>query len=336
MTTGELWTAFDQVNANNLRKWLYGSVLVRDWDPAGTTTLAGFTPFNTDGSLKTTLFDASNPGGPWFDLGAIDANGVDFAPRYKTSDTDIWQSRLPQRTDVDGDGEDIDLVMAETNPVALALYNNLPLVDVPGTGANSVLQSIGASNFSATYSTTPQIIYRQLLILGVDGELTNPLYIAELRPRVSLTKLNKRMFNSKKADDFGVSWGVYVDPASGFAKNAVYGGPAWLGLGGLTVLPTVQTVTATAVSGAKATLVFNQPTSKNTPFTYSVSQDDTTSSTVTTVAANNLTTSVASGVVTLTVSGLTAADHYTFTVTASGANLKTATYTVSNSVTAIA
>lgn len=336
MTTGELWSSFQEINSKNIRKWLYGSVLVRDWDPAGTTSLEGFSPFEADGSLSSTLFDDDNPGGPWFETGAIDVNGVDFTPRYKTSDTDIWQNRFPQRTDVDSDGEDIDIVFAETNPVALALYNNQPLVDVPGTGAKSVLQSVGTSGFNQQYSLTPQIIYRQLLIIGVDGELANPIYVAELRPRVSMTKIHKRQFNAKKADDFGVSYGVYPDPDSGFVKDAVYGGPAWLALGGTTVLPTVKTVTATAVAGAKATLVFAEPTSANTPFTYTVSQDNTTSSTVTTVADNDLTTSVASGVVTLTVSGLTASDSYSFTVTAVGANLSTAVYTVSNSISATA
>lgn len=330
--TGELWTALDQINAINIRKWLYGTVLARDWDPAGTTTLAGFSPFNTDGSLSSTLFADNNPGGRWFDVGAIDANGVDFAPRYKTVDTDIWQSRLPQRTDVDGDGEDIDIVFAETNPVALALYNNLPLVDVPGTGAKSVLQTIGTSGFSVEYSTTPQIIYRQLLVLGVDGELTNPIYVAELRPRVSLTKLQKRMFNAKKPDEFGVSFGVYVDPPSGFAKNAVYGGPAWLALGGTTTLPTTHTVAATAITGAKATLVFNAPVSSSTPIVYTVSGDNTTTSTV--APATVVSAVTTSGVVTVTVSGLTATDAYTFLVTATAANLTTVTYTVSNSITA--
>jgi hypothetical protein len=331
MTTGELWTSLQQTNSNNLRKWLFGSVLVRDWDPAGTTSLEGFSPFNTDGSLSSTLFSSNNPGGPWFDVGAIDANGVDFTPRYKTQDTDIWQSRLPQRTDVDGDGEDVDIVFAETNPVALALYNNQPLVNVPGTNAVSVLQSIGTSNFTASYSVYPQIIYRQLMIIGVDGELANPFYIAELRPRVSITKMNKRMMNAKKADEFGVSFGVYPDNASGFAKEAVYGGAAWLAAGGAVALPTVQTVTATATTSGHATLVFNQPTSPNQPFTYTVSQDNTTTTTV--GAATIASTAVASGVVTLTISGLTATDHYTFTVTATAANLTTATYPVSNSVT---
>src|ERR1700756_680927 len=98
---GELWTGLEQINSDNIRKWLYGSVLVRDWDPAGTTSLQGFSPFEADGSLSTTLFAANNPGGPWFDTGALDANGVDLTSRFKTMDTDIWQNRFPQRSDVD-------------------------------------------------------------------------------------------------------------------------------------------------------------------------------------------------------------------------------------------
>ena len=337
MTTGELWTSLEQINANNIRKWLYGTVLVRDWDPAGTTSLQNFTPFNPDGSLKNTLFDPSNPGGRWFDVGAIEATGVTFQPLYKTVDTDIWQSRLPQRTDVSGDGEDVEFTCSETNPVSLQLYNNLPLVTTPGTGATAAFASVGASNFSVEYSTTPQIIYRQLMIIGVDGELDNPLYVAELRPRVSIVSLGKkgRVFNAKTQDLFDLSFGVYIDPASGFAKNALYGGPAWLQLGGPVVLPTVQTVTAAAVAGAKATLTFAQPTSPNQPFTYTVSGDNTTTSTTAPVTVTTQTTAT-DGTVTLDLSGLTASDSYTFTVTATAANLQTAAYPASNSITALA
>ena len=250
---GELWTSLEQMNTSLIRKWLFGSVLVRDWDPAGTTSLLNFTPFNSDGSLKTTLFSASNPGGPWFDVGSIDVNGVDFTPRLKASETDVWQSRWPERMDMDGDGEDIMVECVETNPVALALFNNQPLVGVPGTGAVSVLQSVGAQNFSVQYSNVPQVIWRQLLIIGVDGELANPLYVAELRPRVSIIKLAKRQMNAKKADSFGLTFAVYPDTASGFVKNALYGGPAWIALGGSPVLaapdyislapPTINTAT---------------------------------------------------------------------------------------------
>jgi hypothetical protein len=328
---GELWTSLEQINANNIRKWLYGTVLVRDWDPAGTTTLENFSPFEADGSLSQTLFSADNPGGPWFDVGAVDVNGVDFTPRYKTVDTDIWQSRLPQRTDVDGDGEDIDVALSETNPVALALYNNQPLVNVPGTGATSVLGSVGQSGFNVQYSIWPQIIYRQLLVIGVDGELDFPIYVAEMRPRVSLTKLNKRQFNAKNPDMFGVSFGIYVDPASGFAKEAAYGGPAWLALGGNVTLPTVDTVTGSA-SGTTVTLTFNAPTTTTggTTFTYSAKQ--TLSGTTTSVSAADVSSSTTSGVVTMVITGAPAGAP-TYTVTATAPNDATASYPATSAIT---
>jgi hypothetical protein len=252
---GELWTSLEQININNVRKWLYGTVLVRDWDPAGTTTLANFTPFNPDGSLITSLFSPTNPGGPWFDVGAIDVNGVDLTPRLRTAETTIWQERFPSRTDIDSDGEDIDITMAETNPVALALYNNQPLVGVPGTGATSVLGSVGQSQFSETYSLFPQTIFRQMLIIGVDGELVNPIYICEIRPRVSLMKLNKRMFNAKTPDHFGVTFSIYPDTGSGFVKRVTYGGPAWLQLGGPVVLAAPDYVSQTPPLLSTATIV---------------------------------------------------------------------------------
>ena len=328
--TGELWTSLEQINSNNIRKWLYGTVLVRDWDPQGTTSLANFTPFNADGSLSSTLFSPSNPGGPWFDVGAIEASGVTFQPLYKTVDTDIWQSRLPQRTDVNSDGEDVEFTCSETNGVSLQLYNNLPLVNVPGTGATSVVPIVGASNFNIEYSITPQIIYRQLLIIGVDGELTDPIYVAELRPRVSIVSLGKkgRMFNAKTQDCFDLSFGVYVDPASGFAKDAIYGGPAWLAMGNAAFVTTVPT--ATAETGLKATVQFPTPVGLASP-TYTVTQQSggTGSYTASTLSGSPV---VSGSTTTVTVTGLTNATAYKFEVTATPSSGTALTSQPSNSV----
>jgi len=333
--TGELWTSLEQINSNNIRKWLYGTVLVRDWDPAGTTSLAGFTPFNADGSLSTTLFSANNPGGPWFDVGAIEASGVTFQPLYKTTDTEIWQSRLPQRTDVSGDGEDVEFTCSETNSVSVTLYNNLPLVGTPGTGAVSVMPAVGSANFNVQYSITPQIIYRQLMIIGVDGELADPIYVAELRPRVSIVSLGKkgRMFNAKTQDLFDLSFGVYVDPASGFAKDAIYGGPAWLAMGNAafnTIAPT-----AVAITGLKATVTFPTPFGLTSP-TYTVTQQvggagSYTSSTL----SGSPVVNANAGTTTVTVSGLTLSSNYKFEVTATPSSGSALTSSPSNSVTAI-
>ena len=329
MTTSQLWTALEQENANNIRKWLYGTVLVRDWDPAGSTTLESFTPFVSGGNLLTTLMDADNPGGPWFDAGYLDDNGVEFTPKYTTDEVDVWQTRIPPRIDVTKDGEEIAIMFAETNPVVDALFNNQPLSNLSGEAA---LQTVGAANYQVTYSNVPQIIYRQLLVIGVDAALDDAFYVAELRPKVSVTKMEKRSFNAKKADMFGLSFGVYIDQVSGFAKSHIYGGPAWLALGGSITAPTTTTVTGTAGANHTATLSFAAPTTNSTPITYTVSADNTTTST--TAAATVGTPTVSDGTVSLPVSGLTASDVYTFTVTATSANLDTYTYPASGSVTA--
>ena len=332
--TGELWTSLEQINANNIRKWLYGTVLVRDWDPAGTTDLASFTPFDADGSLSNTLFSPSNPGGPWFDVGAIEATGVMFQPLFKTVDTDIWQSRLPQRTDVNADGEDVEFTCAETNGVSLQLYNNLPLVNTPGTGATAAFSNVGESGFNVEYSIWPQIIYRQLLIIGVDGELDNPIYVAELRPRVSTVSLGKkgRAFNAKTQDAFDLSFGVYVDPASGFAKKALYGGPAWLAMGNAAFNTTAPT--ATAVTGTKATVSFPTPIGLQAP-TYTVTQQVGGAGSYTASTLSGSPT-VSGNTTTVTVTTLTASSNYKFEVTATPTAGTALVSPASNSITAIA
>jgi hypothetical protein len=324
--TSQLWTALEQENANNIRKWLYGTVLVRDWDPAGSTTLSGVTPFVSGGNLVTTLMDADNPGGPWYDLGYLDDNGVDFTPKYTTDETDVWQVRIPPRIDVTKDGEEIAITAAETNPVVDCLFNNQPLSNLNGEAA---LQTLGAANYQVTYSNVPQIIYRQLMVIGVDAALDDAFYVAELRPKTSVIKMDKRSFNAKKADMFGLTFGVYIDQASGFAKSHIYGGPAWLALGGSITPPEVTTVTGTVGGTAgTASLAFSAPTTNSTPITYTVEATVSTTTTAATVG----TPTVADGVVTLDLTGL-AAGATTFVVTATSANLDTYSYPASNSVT---
>ena len=96
---GQLWTSLYTAEGNGgqgedatrIRKWLYGSVLIRDWKYDGTTALNGFTPFDTDYNLKTTLLSSSNPGGQWYEVGSLSEDGVEFNPKFATDETKIWQ-----------------------------------------------------------------------------------------------------------------------------------------------------------------------------------------------------------------------------------------------------
>lgn len=97
--------------------------------------------------------------------------------------------------------------------------------------------------------------------------------------------------------------------------------------------PTTTEPTATALPGLQATLVFDQPTSVNGPWTYTVAQDtgDTGGAAVLVGDPH-----VTAGQVTLTVGNLTDGAQYTFTVTVTTRyEGVTATSVASNQITAI-
>jgi Phage tail sheath C-terminal domain len=104
--------------------------------------------------------------------------------------------------------------------------------------------------------------------------------------------------------------------------------------GGVLTLATGDTPVATAVTDATATVAFPQPTSNNDPLTYVITQ---TTGQTTTTANLNPTTPVTdcSGNVTATVTGLTVGSSYTFTPVVTASDGQTATYPMSNSITAI-
>lgn len=325
MTTGEVWPSLYTGNSDHIRKWLYGSVLVRDWKADGTTALDTFTPFADDGQLRTDFFDPAFPGGRWYEVGAITEDGVEFNPKFSVDETKIWQSRQSQRTDVTEDDEEVMFTCSESTPLVDFLRNNLPLVNIP---------EIGTADYSVTKPNFTDIVYRQILVIGVDGSIGQggqAVYLVEARPRVSLTKVGKRQFAAKKVDGTEVTYGVYPDPASGYPRRAYRGGPVWEQEGGVIVFPTAHTPVATAAATGTATIAVKVPISHNDPFTYTVKK---TASSTTTAATVVGTPTTVGDTTTITVSGLTASTSYTFTVTVTGGNEATADYPVSNSITA--
>lgn len=345
-TTGVLWPSLYQGDGTRIRKWLYGSVLVRDWDAAGSTAMNNIVVFNQDGNLNPNLLEPVAAGGyGFYDVGSITDAGVQFDPQFKTDETYVWQSRRSQRTDITQDDEEITFSCSESTPLVDYLWYNLP---IGFTGVPDFPQ-LGVSNYSVTKPFYSDVVYRQLLIIGVDGSVGpngQPEYIVELRPRVSLAKKAKKQWQAKNVDVTELTFSMHIDPWSGFDSQTLRGGVVWLDEGGVLTLPTSHNVVATAVTGTKATLVFNVPVNsvdgspvtnvetgeQNTPVVYTVTQTVSSTTTPATIA----TQTVSSGVETITVSGLTASSQYTFNVTATAANGSSITYPVSNSITAIA
>jgi hypothetical protein len=258
---GQIWTSLWTGDSNRLRKWLYGSVLVRDWNSDGSTSLASFTPFDTDGNLKTTLLSSSFAGGQWYELGSLTESGVEFNPKFATEQTKIWQSRRAQRSDITEDDEEIMFSLAESKPIADVLRNNLPLSDLTAPGSTS---------YASTKPITTDIVYRQMVVIGVDGAMSNAEYIAEVRPRVALQKVGKRTFAAKSLDSLELTYEVHPDPASGFASKTLRGGPLWVS--GSTAWPASQTapVVSALTTGGKATITLAQPAYGISPYTYAV------------------------------------------------------------------
>ena len=261
--TGVLWPSFYTGDGSRIRKWLYGSVLVRDWDPAGSTNMTNLPVFAANGALNPLLLAPVSQGGyGFYDVGSITENGVEFTPKFNADETHIWQSRRSQRTDITMDDEEIMFSAADTTPLVDYLYYNLPI----GFTGVPTFPTIGAQGYQIVKPYYSDTVYRQLLIIGVDGSVGpngQPEYQVELRPRVTLAKKNKRSWGSKQIDVKELTYTVHVDPYSGWDSNTLRGGSVWFAEGGAVTLPsgisgtvpTVNTATVNApvISGVPST-----------------------------------------------------------------------------------
>lgn len=320
-----LWDSIFTGNDTRIRKALYGSFLIRDWNGSA-TSLSSYSPFDaTTGNLSTTLLTTDG----WVDPGMISENGVQFNPKYTTNETMVWQSRVAARTDVTQDEEECTVSFMEGTPTIDELNYQLPLGSLP---------SLGSSGYSVAKPNVPQMQYRQVLALGVDGSTGNNEYFAILFGRCLVTKVEKFDFSAKDAIQASLTFSAYPDPYSGFAVKRFREGPAWRAAGGTTATP--GTVTATAVAGDKAHLAFAAPSSNNGPFTYTVyERTPAGTGTATQLGVGDVTVvSTTGGNVTLEVAGLTTGSDYDFAVTATGSNGSTSTMTAYStpSITAIA
>lgn len=300
-----LWENLFKGDPTRIKKALFGSVLFRDWNGAA-TSMSTYSPFDpTTGNLSSTILTTDG----WYDSGLVSENGVSFTPKYTTVETMAWQSRLSQRTDVTIDQEEIAAEFMQATPLIDALREQIPLTNLP---------TVGTTGYTITKPITPQTVYRQMMVLGVDGSQGANEYFGAMFPRVLMVKPEKVDYNSKTATLWKMTFDSYLDPYSAFAVRRFREGPMWRASGGTTSTP--GTPVAVAVAGGIATLTFTPPTSLNGPFIYNVNQ--TLSSTTTAVSGSNLTVvSQSPTSVVLRVAGLTPpAGSYTFVVQATGAN----------------
>jgi len=297
----QTWSTVFPGNASFVRKALYGSVFVQDW--TGTVNWSTYSPFDSaSGELVTTLLTTDG----WSDLGYLDDSGVEFTPNYTVADTVAWQTRLKLRTDATEDTEQAKFSCLESRPVVDALYNNLALSAVGATGS---------TGYAVTKPLTPQIVYRSVLFLGVDGSTNNEAYVGTLYPKCLMVKPDKQDWNAKNEIQTGLTFQAYPDALSGFAVKRFREGPAWRALG----LPGgVGTVTATpgATQLSTSWTAATVPTGAPAVTTYTVTANKVSDGS----AAAGSPFTVTAPTVTKVITSLTSGQPYTVTVKANNAN----------------
>jgi hypothetical protein len=222
----QLWDAMFSTVADptRIRKALFGSVLVRDWNGQA-TSCANYSPFDpVTGNLSATLLTTDG----WNDVGLLSEAGVSLTPKYTTADVLVWQSRQAQRTDPTQDQEEFMIQCSESTPLVDALYYNIPLANLP---------EIGLEGYTVKKPPYPLVTYRQILAIGVDGNDNSNEYFALLFPRCLMTKPDKQDLTGKTEILTSMTFDSYPDPFSGFAAMRFREGPGWRSAGGLTATP---------------------------------------------------------------------------------------------------
>jgi hypothetical protein len=318
------------------------AVLVRDYFGATTNiSPAVFNPFAQDGLIRTDLLAVvkdsdgnfvtnpnSNQG--WYLAGALDPKGVDETPEMTVDKLEILQSNMEIRSDIQKEGGTTSFVMFESRALTDCLRYNRPLASIAQDGQYQY--------FFGKYADAG-LVERQLLLIRADKADGQPEYTAIPKPRVTLNKINARKWDKKNPDAFDVMWDelldeYFIDTDGTPLQAGIWrSGSGWGQASGAPEEDSV-TVTATAVTGAKATVTFPVPGGAAGPFTYTLQQKAGSGSFVASTLQGA--PSVSGGNVTLTATGLTTGTSYVFLPTAMGDNNLTTTLPQSNSITAIA
>lgn len=282
-------------------KGLYGSVLIQDYSTSN--TFATYSPFDaTTGLLNSTLLTTDG----WTDLGYLDEAGVEFTPTWTMADTAGWQTRQPLRSDVTVDTETAMFTCLQSNPTVDCLYEGLPL---------SSATAEGATGYSVVHPQVPQLVYRSILCLGVDGTTANPVFMAKLYPKATVVKIDKQDLQAKTETQYKFTLQAYPDGVAGYSRKLLREGPAWRALGvpsGVgTITPTPAT-TSVSLSWTTATVGTGAPALSNYTVTATKVSDGTS-------AAGSPFT-VASGTTIKNVTSLVTGQPYTFTVKANNSN----------------
>lgn len=329
--SGDVWPNIYGYNTANLRKALYGSILVRDWDAVNTSLAftadsegvwqSGFTPFAADGTLRPDLL--KEVGGTYYDLGAGSSDGPSFQNSFDVQKDHIWQTRQVVRTDITSEEGTMQFGMVEYSTLADTLEFDLPLASTPPQGT---------PGYARKKPNEMEGRIRQVLAIGVDKNLN---YFVDVFPWVSLENLDDRRWSAEELINLMITWSISIDPHSGYSQARFRGGSGWEANPGVPVFLDVPV--AAAQAGGAVAVVFSTPIGPEDPFVYTAEKTDvgTGITTVLNEVSVQLDTPTV-GQVTYNGDGLATGEDYTTQITATNAVGGASKSAPSNVVTGLA
>lgn len=342
-STGAPWSTVLQPTLlpTAIRKGIITNIIIGDYkingvpinfNNCGTNANGVFTPFAQDGTLRNDLLaSSSSPTLMGFSIGLTKEDGWKFDPKITVDKTPTGQTIWSSRNDITEVAGTLGWTARQWMPLIDLLRADQPTLNSAG---QSIVPDIGTAQYSFGAPGYQQLCERWIIALGFDG--TNNFSITI--PRCSQQTLGPTEAQRKLPLDTMFAYEILLDPNTNQPYIISNGGPGWLGEGGAPVWGATPPV-ATAVTGAKATVVSAVPTGQDMSgtVTYSVVQQVGGSGSYTASTLQGTPGySVSGGNVTATVTGLTVGSAYKFEIIATGDNNAQATSLPSNSITAIA
>lgn len=201
----------------NVRKFLYGSLVVRDYVASAASGLmtSTYSPFaSADGS-----FSSASPGvvgSGWFDVGFIDTNGAAINRAVAGDDVMGWQSRSALRHDVTSDVLSVQFTMLETRATTLSLAYNLPLGTFTSASAGLGFNRPQANN-----------LYRSFIVYGADSDGPQATYAALILPYASITDFGGNTWDPSNPSQTQLTLTAYPEVTTGLDSRLVYDGPGF-------------------------------------------------------------------------------------------------------------
>lgn len=155
-------------------------------------------------------------------LGRISDAGLSASADTESSGVPGWGALEDVRTDIIRRTSTFNFSCLETKKNVLALYTNQDLT--------AITSDATTGEVSFTEATKPDTRYRRMILLGIDGEGANAIYIARFLPRATVSEVSEQSWSTEDALAYQMTVTAKIDSTLGYAVKHLYGGPGWKAL----------------------------------------------------------------------------------------------------------